>query len=95
MPAVLANNEEAALAAGAQLFQPMHDALLFLEHNQMSFYTWGETDCCVPTGATEATLAGTFSNLRTGDVLIFQEVKGPRSGIAAETPTYGIGAPFG
>ena len=83
-PAVLANNEEAALAAGAQLFEPMHDALLFLEHNQIFFYTWGETDCCLPAGSTEATLAGTFPNLRIGDVLIFQEVKGPRTGVAAD-----------
>jgi uncharacterized phage protein gp47/JayE len=84
MPAVLANNEGAALLAGAQLFEPVHDAVLFLEHNQMSFYTWGETDCCLPTGATEATLAGAFPNLKTGDVLIFQEVKGPLTGIAGD-----------
>ncbi len=84
MPAVLANNEEAALLAGAQLFEPVHDAFLFLEHNQMSFYTWGETDCCLPTGATEAALAGALPNLRAGDVLIFQEVKGPRTGIAGD-----------
>ena len=84
MPAVLANNEEAALLAGAQLFQPMQDAVLFKEHNQMSFYTWGDTDCCLPIGATEATLAGTYTNLQPGDVLIFQEVKGPQTGVATD-----------
>jgi hypothetical protein len=84
MPAVLANNEGAALLAGAQLFEPVQDAVLFLEHNQMSFYTWGDTDCCLPAGAIEATLAGAFPNLQTGDVLIFQEVKGPLTGNAGD-----------
>ncbi len=44
MPASLAvgaGNEEAALSSGVQVFEPMQDALLYLEHNQMSFYTWG------------------------------------------------------
>ena len=35
--------------------------MLFPEHNLMNFYTWGDTNCCLPTGATEATLLGTFS----------------------------------
>lgn len=82
--AVGANNEEAALIAGVQVFEPLVDALLFREHAQMNFYTWGSTSCCLPTGATEATLVGTFANLQPGDVLIFEEVKGPLTGNAAD-----------
>ena len=87
MPASLrvgAGNEEAALLAGVVVFEPMHDANLFLEHNQMQFYTWGDTDCCLPQGATEATLLGTYPNLQAGDVLIFQEMLGPQTGVAAD-----------
>jgi hypothetical protein len=82
--AVGAGNEEAALLSGVQVFEPMHDAVLYPEHNQISFYTWGDDNCCLPQGATEASLAGAFPKLIAGDVLIFQEVKGPQTGVAAD-----------
>ena len=77
-------NERAALDAGVIVFEPMQDANLFPEHNQMQFYTWGDTNCCLPQGATEATLLGTYPNLQVGDVLIFQEVMGPQTGVVAD-----------
>jgi hypothetical protein len=77
-------NEQAALDAGVIVFEPMQKAMLFPEHNQINFYTWGDADCCLPTGATEATLMGSFPNLRVGDVLVFQEVLGPGTGNAAD-----------
>jgi hypothetical protein len=79
-----ADNEEAALLSGVQVFEPMQDANLYPEHNSMTFYTWGDNDCCLPQGATEATLSGTFPNLQPGDVLIFQEVIGPQTGNCAD-----------
>ena len=82
--AVGAGNEEAALIAGVVVFEPMQDAVLYPEHNQMNFYTWGDTNCCLPQGATEATLLGPYPNLQTGDVLIFKEVMGPQTGFAAD-----------
>lgn len=82
--AVGAGNEKAALLAGVTVFEPMQDAELYPEHNQMSFYTWGDTNCCLPMGATEATLVGPFPNLQAADVLIFQEVKGPQTGKAGD-----------
>jgi hypothetical protein len=87
MPANLSvgsGNERAALMAGVIVFEPMHDAELFPEQNQMAFYTWGDTDCCLPAGSTEATLYGTFNNLQPGDVLIFQEMKGPQTNAEAD-----------
>jgi hypothetical protein len=87
MPASLAvgsGNEEAARRSGVQVFQPMQDANLYSEHNQMSFYTWGDSNCCLPAGATEATLYGSFPNLSAGDVLLFEEIKGPQTGAAAD-----------
>ncbi len=87
MPATLASgagNEQAALDAGVIAFEPMQDANLFPELNQMQFYTWGDTNCCLPQGATEATLLGSYPNLQAGDVLIFEEVMGPQTGNAAD-----------
>lgn len=86
MPSSLSGseNEQAALAAGVVVFEPMQEAELFPEHNLLPFYTWGDTDCCLPQGATEATLAGSFPNLQVGDVLIFEEVMGPQTGFAAD-----------
>ena len=83
-PVTLAGNEEAALLAGVQVFEPMQDAVLYVEHNQMAFYTWGERDCCLPIGATEATLNGTYPNLHPGDVLIFKEAVSPQTGLAGD-----------
>jgi hypothetical protein len=77
-------NEQAALDAGAIVFEPMQKAMLFPEHNQIYFYTWSNANCCLPTGATEATLMGSYPNLRVGDVLVFQEVLGPGTGNAAD-----------
>lgn len=82
--AVGSGNEEKALLAGVKVFEPMQDAILYPEHNQMSFYTWGDSNCCLPQGATEATLYGTYPNLQPGDVLIFQEAKGPQTGDPAD-----------
>ncbi len=81
---VSAHNEKAATIAGVVAFEPMQDANLFPEHNSMSIYTWGDNNCCLPKRATEATLKGTFPKLQAGDVIIFQEVFGPQTGIAAD-----------
>ena len=83
-PATVAGHEREALDAGVIVFESMQDAELFPELNVLSFYAWGDTDCCLPTGATEATLRGTFDNLKIGDVLIFQELIGPQTGNTAD-----------
>jgi len=69
-----------AMAQQPAVFETMHDALLFEAHNELSFYTWGEKKCCLPKGATSATLLGHFPNLKAGDVLIFIEVHSPQTG---------------
>ena len=69
------------LAAGTQpVFMSMQSAVLFCALNRIDFYTWGDTDCCLPAGATEATLAGHLARLQPGDMLIFEEVRGPLTG---------------
>jgi len=70
---------------GPEVFEPLHDARLYPAHNEISFHTWGEEECHLPAGATRATLCrrnagGLVERLSRGDVLIFEEVKGPKSG---------------
>jgi len=83
------------LQAGAgPVFESMDDATLFVEQNQMDFYTWAEGECCLPIGTTQATLTGTFPDgeyqtLAAGQVLIFEEIVGPLTGNPADAdPTH-------
>ena len=57
---------------------------LFAAHNEMFFHTWSDSQCCLPKGATQATLLGRLDNLHEHDVLVFEEVKGPLTGIAKD-----------
>lgn len=77
-------DEHAALQAGPLVFEPMHAATVHIEHNDFEFHTWGDARCCLPAGATAATLRGHWPDLAVGDVLIFQEVLGPLSGAAED-----------
>jgi hypothetical protein len=109
-----------------EVFEPVETSTawpVYSAHNRISFYTWGERECCVPVGATSVTLkdwwvtveeppaeeppdaypnqnvkeqeprssaqpqppAGHSKkrralSLKVGDVLIFEEVLGPRTG---------------
>jgi hypothetical protein len=69
-----------ALKKHAEVFELMHDATLYEAHNELYFYTWGASECCLPKGATRATLKKHLPNLQKGQVLIFKEVRGPQTG---------------
>lgn len=66
-----------AIAAGAQVFETAHHASLIAAHNQMSLYTWGQLGCCLPRGATRASLRGDYPTLKPNDVIVFQERVSP------------------
>ncbi len=53
-------------------------------HGEIAFHTWSDQACCLPAGATSATLAGHFPNLAPGQFLAFEEMLGPRTGNAAD-----------
>jgi len=74
------DNYKNALIEETLVFELMHDVKLYHEHNQMSFYTYGAESCCLPRGATEATLLGSYPNLNVGDFLILSEIKSPETG---------------
>lgn len=72
--------ERAARQSAPLVFEPMQIATLRVEHNHFDFYTWGDSRCCLSVGATTATLDGHWPDLAPGDVLIFQEMRGPLTG---------------
>jgi hypothetical protein len=74
----------AALSQKTEAFETLHTIRLFVDHNEIHFYTWGNVECCLPRGATKATLLGALPNLVPGDVLIFEEARGPTSGLEAD-----------
>jgi len=73
-----------ALTRHPQVFETMEEGRLFPDHNQLSLYAWGDRACCLPTGATAATLRGHHPDLEPGMVLVFEEVLGPVTGLAAD-----------
>ncbi|WP_353474580.1 putative baseplate assembly protein [Salipiger sp. H15] len=83
-PAIPASAREAALARAPQVFEALHAKALTVAGNGMFFHEWSDAECCLPKGATRATLAGNFDMLEAGDVLVFEERLGPRTGRAAD-----------
>ena len=57
---------------------------LFVDHNELHFYTWSDDRCCLPQGAVRATLIGHHPNLKAGMILIVVEVLGARTGDPAD-----------
>ena len=73
-----------ALTSGALVFETVEDSLLYQDHERIRLYTWGDHECCLPKGATRATLSGHYPNLKAGDMLVFSEELGPRTGFAED-----------
>jgi uncharacterized phage protein gp47/JayE len=73
-----------ALSFRPTVFEPMHEATLHEAHNELHFHTWSDARCCLPEGAIRATLRGHLPDLSPGDVLLFEEQKGPLSGEPAD-----------
>lgn len=69
-----------ALTQSPAVFETMVATPLFPEHDRLEFYTWGNQECCLPKGATRATLRENYPNLAVGMVLIFEEVLSPKTG---------------
>lgn len=83
-----------ALDAGVEWFEPILPMLdpdapvaplvFHADHNRLTFYSWSDERCCLPRGATRATLRGHHPDLAPGIVLVFEEVKGPLTGVAGD-----------
>jgi hypothetical protein len=71
-------------AAGALVFETLDDLTLHGTQNTIPFHTWSDARCCLPAGSTAATLRGPVPDLAAGDLLLFEEVRGPGTGAAAD-----------
>jgi uncharacterized phage protein gp47/JayE len=80
----LAASDQAIATERPEIFEPLADTRLYKRHNRLEFYTWGAEECCLPEGATRATLAGKIASLGVGDVLILEEELGAKSGKRAD-----------
>ncbi|WP_447985007.1 putative baseplate assembly protein [Nitrospira sp. Nam74] len=89
-PAIPKSTQVLAASGTAQsddpgvVFETLHAVVsLKASRNAIALYTWGDAKCCLPTGATRATLQGSKAlfDLKKGDVLIFEEVLGAESGL--------------
>lgn len=104
-----------------KVFQPVQppgvtQLNFYATQSRISFYNWGNRNCCLPVGATSATLKDRWTpppgvpapetapgsvrtpatsststprprdlqHLKVGDVLIFEEVLGPKTGVPAD-----------
>ena len=79
---------EQALNANPIVFETMGPATLHQANNEIQFYTWGNERCCLPKGATRATLKqrndNGLVNLQPDDVLVFVERRNPDNGVEDE-----------
>lgn len=62
------------------VFETMNPLRLDSYHNEMRFYTWNNSECCLPRGSTHATLVDDNLSIKTGDILLFEEVVNPSTG---------------
>ncbi|WP_380874661.1 putative baseplate assembly protein [Sphingomonas sp. DBB INV C78] len=83
-PAVIAPPSGRLLLRNPVIFEPLHAKQLHAPLNEIFFHDWGDAECCLPKGAVRATLRGSFPMLAPGDVLIFEERIGPRTGSEAD-----------
>jgi hypothetical protein len=69
------------VAAGSIAFETLLELRPLAARNEIAIHTWGGRDCCLPAGATRATLRNDPPlGLTTGDLLLLEEVRGPESG---------------
>ena len=78
-----------AMGVNPTVFESVHDLTLRNAHAELHLYSWQDRRCCLPLGATSATLRGHLPTLEVGHVLVFEEIIGPRTGEQADAdPTH-------
>ena len=73
-----------AIAAGATVFETVRDETLHADLNRFDFYTWGDEACCLPRGATRATLRGHHARLQPGACIAIVERVSPTTALAGD-----------
>jgi hypothetical protein len=73
------------LREGGIFFETMHDVTPRVALNRIPFHTWSDRECCLPAGATRATLqSDPVPGLGPGSFLLFEEERGPATGARAD-----------
>lgn len=96
--------EDQALDAADVAFETMTSAQLHPNLNEIVIHSWGNLECCLPRGVTSLDLVGDLAfdpgldlpngtrkeewRLKPGDFLLFEEVKGPETGLAADADLF-------
>lgn len=73
---VVSSDEYSRYPAPVLAFESLHNLYPTAGNNRIELHAWSELDCCLPTGATQATLRpekGKSLDLRPGDLLAFYE----------------------
>jgi hypothetical protein len=72
-------------AEAPEVFVPLDDADLDAQRNTIHFHTWSDEQCCLPRGATRATLVRSPGlELAEGDLLLFEEIVSPTTGLSED-----------
>jgi Baseplate J-like protein len=83
------NDLDALLKTGPVVFETVYETTLHKGNSSIELYTWSDDQCCLPRGSTRATLADTKPrsiSLEPGDVIVFEEVRDPESGLLKADP---------
>jgi hypothetical protein len=73
------------LAELPTVFETMHPLTLRAPHNAIEPYAWSDERCCLPKGATRATLRDDPAlSLAVGDLVLFEEIRSPTTGAEAD-----------
>jgi hypothetical protein len=95
-PSFTSSDSDAALAATNAIFETFNDANLSSDLNEITIYTWDNSLCCLPQGATSIYLKGDLAfdptakppdaawKLKPGDFLLFEETLGVATGLPAD-----------
>jgi len=85
-----------ACAAAAAVFETVEDRVLVPRLDRLPIHTWGDAECCLPSGATAAELAADVAwvegdskredewRLRPGSNLLLEEVRGVATGLEVD-----------
>jgi len=83
------NDLDAALKGRPVVFETAYETTLHDGNSSIDLYTWSDDQCCLPRGATRATLLDKKPrsiSLKIGDVLVFEEVRDPETGLLKADP---------
>jgi hypothetical protein len=79
-------------ASSYEVFEPVQrtgEIRLLSAHNEIRIYTWGKRECCVERGATSVSFVDRGLDLHEGDLVVFEEIRGPVTGLPADAnPTH-------